>query len=356
MAPRNEFDFVIVDCSNLAYRNWWNNRFRKTSQDVFCGLEYGFVQAVTMLARNWYPARPVLVWDGEPVRGLSLFPRVTDEISGKASGYKAERKEPEDKTNEPDWGIRLGSLRERLRSLVYTIYHKDNEADEQIAFFVQKAELFGFSSIIISNDEDLHQLVSDHTHVLRLARNSGEENVIWGEEEMSTHWGVPPRKLPLRWAIEGGGSMTGIPRIPKTVIVSMVNQCESLEDLFALIDDGKGFQTVLQMDKFRAGKENIERNYRLLNLQDLENKLTVLSGTDGDSSGIKRLCSILEMDHFVNRREWALLEEGGKRPLFSEIDAHGKAPVPASGSGDPGSSGQRRSGVDPFTSEEEDSP
>ena len=165
MAQDNSFNYVVIDCSNLAYRSWWNHRFRKTTTDIFCGLEYGFIQAIMMIARSWYPARLVLVWDGEPVRGLSIFPRIIDETTGKTYGYKADRKSPEDKENEPDWDVRLGNLREKFRPLVPSIYNKDNEADEQISFFVIRAESLGLTSLIISNDDDLHQLVSDYTYI-----------------------------------------------------------------------------------------------------------------------------------------------------------------------------------------------
>ena len=321
MSPQeNKFDFVIVDCSNLAYRSWWNNRFRKTTQDVFCGLEYGFIQAIMVIVRSWYPARMILVWDGEPVRGLSILPQVTDETTGKVYGYKAGRKTPEDKENEPDWGIRLGNLREKFRTLVPSLYHKDTEADEQIAFFTRITDSFKLTSLLISNDEDLHQLVSDYTYVLRLARNKGEEDTVWGKEEIQDFWGVEPKRLPLRWAIEGDGPVNGIPRIPKSLIVDIVNRCDSLEDLFQVIDEGSAFQTALQAEKFTLGKDLIERNYKLLNLHDVDNNLSVLEGTTGNSSSIKKLCSILEMDFFTNRREWSLMEENGRTPLFSPQD------------------------------------
>jgi 5'-3' exonuclease len=318
MNQENKFDFVIIDCSNLAYRSWWNNRFRKTSKDIFCGLEYGFIQAIMVIVRSWYPARLVLVWDGEPTRGLSIFPRITDETTGKIYGYKAGRKNPEDKENEPDWGVRLGNLRDKFRTLVHSLYHKNNEADEQIAFFTRKAESFGLTSLIISNDEDLHQLVSDYTYILRLARNKGEEDAIWGEKEIQGFWGVEPKRLPLRWAIEGdGGPVKGIPRIPKSIILDLINCCNSLESLFQVIDEGSVFQTALQKEKFTSGKDIIERNYKLFNLYSVDDNLSVLEGTIGNSSNIKKLCSILEMGHFVDRKEWNLLEESGKTPLFT---------------------------------------
>jgi 5'-3' exonuclease len=316
MHQKNSFDYVIVDCSNLSYRSWWNHRFRKTSQDVFCGLEYGFIQAIMMIARNWYPARLVLVWDGAPTRGLSICPQVTDETTGKVCGYKAGRKDPEDKENEPDWDIRLGNLREKFRVLVPSLYHKDNEADEQIAFFTRRADSLKLTSLIISNDQDLHQLVSDYTSVLKIARNKGEEDTVWGEAEIQDYWKVEPKKLPLRWAIEGDGPVNGVPRIPKSLILDMVNRCSSTEELFQIIDEKSIFQTELQREKFASGKDTIERNYRLFNLHGVDDNLSVLEGTIGNSASIKKLCSILEMGFFVTRREWDLMEESGKISLF----------------------------------------
>ena len=137
--------------------------------------------------------------------------------------------------------------------MVPSLYHKDTEADEQIAFFTRKAESLGMTSLIISNDKDLHQLVSDYTSVLKIAHNKGEEDTVWGEEDIQDYWGVEPKKLPLRWAIEGDGTINGIPRIPKALIVDMIDRCESLENMFGLIDDGSIFQTELQREKFTSG-------------------------------------------------------------------------------------------------------
>jgi len=317
MDPTNEpqFHFVLVDCSNLAYRSWWNNRFRKTSTDICCGLEFGFIQSIMAIARTWVPARMILVWDGEPVRGLSICPRF--EKDGKLYGYKADRKPPEERNDEPDWELRLDSLREKFRTLVPSLYHPDMEADEQIAFFTRRADSAGLTSIIISNDQDLHQLVSEYTCVLRIARNKGEHDEIWGWNEVQAYWGVAPWKLPLRWAVEGDGPcVEGIPRIPKVILTELVNQCNSLEEMLQKIDSGEIFQTKLQREKFSQGKSIIERNYKLMNLHGVEDNLTTLEGTVGDSSNIKKLCSILEMNFFVTRKEWDLMEENGKTPLF----------------------------------------
>jgi 5'-3' exonuclease len=323
MIQDNHFNYVIVDCSNLAYRSWWHNRMRKTSQDIFCGLEYGFIQSIMSIVRSWYPARLVLVWDGTPVRGLSIFPQVLDETTGKMYGYKAGRKSPEDKNNEPDWDVRLGNLREKFRVLVPSLYHRDNEADEQVAFFTRKAESLKLTSLIISNDQDLHQLVSDYTSVLRVNNNKGKEDIIWGEEEIQDYWGVEPKKLPLRWAIEGdGGAINGIPRINKSLILDMIDLCGSLEDLFRVIDNRSFFNTELQAEKFASGKDIIERNYKLFNLHGVEDNLSVLEKTVGNSSSVKKLCSILEMENFTNRKEWSLMEESGRTPLFSCESLH----------------------------------
>jgi len=181
---------------------------------------------------------------------------------------------------------------------------------------VRAAESYGLTSLLISNDEDLHQLVSDYTYVLRLSRNKGEEDTVWGEDDIQAHWGVEPKKLPFRWAIEGDGAINGIPRIPKSLIIHLVDRCESLEEMFQKIDEGTIFQTRLQKEKFSEGKDIIERNYKLLNLHGVDYNLSVLDGTTGNSAGIKKLCTILEMKAFTDRREWSLMEENGRTPLF----------------------------------------
>jgi 5'-3' exonuclease len=315
----DRFNYVVIDCHNLAYRNWWHNRLLKTSRHVYSGMEYGFVQGIMKIVRTWQPAIPVLVWDGESKRCMELFPPGIDD-QGKPVGYKSGRKGPKEKDDEPDWDARFDTLREAFRLLVPSIYHPDAEGDEEIASFTKYADSLGKTSLIISNDEDLHQLVTEHTFVLRYPRRKGEEEVVWGIEDVRNYWAVDPSHVPLRRAIEGDGSdwIPGIPRMPKSVIVDLVNRVQTIDELFEVVESGQVGLSPLQTEKIRAGRSLIERNYSLMDLSSQVYSPTLLPGTVGDSTAIKKLCRDLEMreNTVINRKEWNLLDNYGKIPLF----------------------------------------
>jgi DNA polymerase-1 len=302
------YDFILIDCHLLGYRSWWPVRDLHTLDGTPTGLEFGFIKNVLACARNWQPGKVVLAWDGRPERCNTIFPRFTDE-TGKEVGYKSNRQKHEDKESEPAWTPRFEVLRRAFLPLLTTVYDPCTEADEQIARFVAKAEREGKRTIIISKDRDMHQLISDNTHLVM----GGDELDVITPALVENQWGVPPSKVTLRRAIEGDSSdgITGIPRIPKDIIIKLAKDSSSLDDMIHRIRHGKYCKSDSQLTKLLNGEAVIRRNFALSELASQASyPPTFCEGTLGDSTQIMQLCKRLELNSLLARREWELFSEG----------------------------------------------
>lgn len=311
------YDYAVVDSHLMAYRNWWPVRQLKTPDGVPSGMEFGFGRGVHAVSRIW-EAKVVLVWDGIPVRCNTIFPQVIDD-KGVASGYKSGRQKHKDKREEPDWTPRLETLRRVWLPLTTTLYDPEAEADEEIARFVFWAESKNRRSLIISKDRDLHQLVSDKTHLIM----GSEDTDLYTPERVLSEWGVPSSKLPFRRAVEGDSSdaYAGISRYPKDLIVNLANDSTSIEDLLSRIGRGNYSRNGAQLDKLLNGRDVISRNYQLSQLTtQCQYKPTILPGTFGISLGVKQFYQDLGCsESFMNRKEWEILEQKANDLSF-ELD------------------------------------
>jgi DNA polymerase-1 len=321
MSLATSYDYTVIDSHLLAYRSWWPVRELRSSDGTHTGLEFGFIKNVLSIARLWQPARVILAWDGYPTRCASLFPQVKDD-TGKESGYKSGRQKHADKEAEPPWSPRLERLRHAFLPLISTLYDPRAEADEEIARFCFWAEARGKRTLIISKDRDLHQLVSDSVHLVL----GPEEADIYTPEKVEAEWGVPPKKLTFRRAIEGDSSDAvpgAVPRLPKEIICRLANDSESIDDLLLRCQQGYA-KTAKQLDNLLAGRPMIKRNWQLFELaSQAQYKPTLLPGTTGDGTALRQLVRELQCNSLLNRREWVILEEMSQDLLsdLSDLEA-----------------------------------
>lgn len=306
-----QYNNIVVDCYLLAYRSWWPVRDLTTSEGIPSGLEYGFIKNILTAARLWVPGKLVLAWDGFPKRCNEIFPKKMEQTEkGLVEvGYKSGRAGHEDKDTEPAWTPRLCRLRDCFQEVAECLYHPETEADEEIARFVFAAESRGETNIIISKDRDLHQLVSDKTHICL----GPEENLMTPEaifKEKDTPWGVPCHKIPLRRAIEGDGSdaIKGVPRIPKDVVINLVNASNDIDHMIENISKGAMFKSKTQLEKMLEGRDLIRRNYALSELQSQRNyPPNYITKSVGNTDKLMALIDELEMHSLKDRKEWFLL-------------------------------------------------
>lgn len=258
------YDYIVVDSSNMAYRQWWAVK-DLMHNGVHTGLEYGFIKKIVgYLAKN--KDKLVLAWDGKPVRCTEM-----------AGDYKSGRVKVN--SNEPSWGPRLEKLRGAFSHLCKTLYHEHEEADDQMAKFVLNNK--DKKILIVTNDKDLQQFIGSMVHV-------EADNVLLNGEKCQEKWGVPAYKIPLYKALDGDGA-DNIPKVPRlltTTKINLVNMSSSIEELVANFSHESLKEK--EREKLALYKEQVLNSYKMVNLLSLEGTHDITE-PDGDETHLRKI-------------------------------------------------------------------
>lgn len=290
------YDAIIIDAMNMAYRSWWNCRTLTTTKGteiINTGLEFGFIRSLLAYIREYQPAQAYLAWDGVPARSLAIN-----------SEYKAGRDKSKQETEQP-WAPRLERLRDIITPMVSSCYHPEMEADEIMAIFVKQQEAQEKTTLIISNDSDMFQLVSNHTHVFP----ADKEQTIVARPGVIDRFGVPPEKVPLYRAISGDRSdnLPGVPRISDEFKIQLVTEAHDIDSLIESFHRAP-YLTPRQREKLLEGSELVRKNFQIMNLRDLTGPLPIPTPATGDVGPVLQLCRELELKSLLERKEWRLFQ------------------------------------------------
>src|SRR5262249_3039052 len=109
----------------------------------------------------------------------------------------------------------------------------DYEADDVIGTIAHRMRQLGHSSVVVTGDKDMSQLVCSDIHVYDLA------NELWLDEEgVRDKFGVHPTQIPDMLALLGDmvDNIPGIPGVgPKTAKI-ILTVCTGIEDMHSLAE------------------------------------------------------------------------------------------------------------------------
>lgn len=264
------YDFIVVDSSNMAYRQWWALKDLMYN-GVNTGLEYGFIKKIVGYLKN-HPEKLYLAWDGKPVR-----------CSEMSEDYKSGRIKVNG--DEPSWGPRLERMRIAFSDIVHTLYHAEEEADDQMAKFVLKNK--NKRILIITNDKDLQQFISSTVHV----ESSG---VILDGEKCQEKWGVPAYKIPLYKSLDGdpADKIPKVPRLKTETKIRLVNMSSNIDELISNFEDKE--LTLKEKEKLALYKEQVLNSHKMVNLFALEGDYN-LTKPNGDKTALQKLITELNL-------------------------------------------------------------
>lgn len=160
---------LIVDFSNTLMRSLAVNQNLTFNGQVTGGL-YGVVHQLVLKLKTYQPSHIVFCTDSHPYLRSKYYPE-----------YKANRK----KNSKPDWfpwvKYNSESLIEFLNLVRIPIYEQAGlEADDLIAALVRRHCKEFEQVIVLSNDDDLYQLLDatneDQQHNVILSRKSGDQD------------------------------------------------------------------------------------------------------------------------------------------------------------------------------------
>ncbi len=116
------------------------------------------------------------------------------------------------------------------------------EADDLIAIAVKKAEKEGFTTIVLTGDKDIFQLVSKHTFVLTPQIGMSKEGTLYDEQKVKEKFGVDPIHIPDYKALVGDPSdnYKGVPGIGPKAALDLLGKYKTVENLYHHIDELQG--------------------------------------------------------------------------------------------------------------------
>lgn len=269
-----QYDYIVIDAYNMAYRMWWPVK-DLSHNGVPTGLEFGFIKRIVNYMKT-DPGKIYLAWDGKPVRCSTLV-----------EGYKSGRVKVNG--DEPDWTARLSRMRDAFSGLCHTLYHPEEEADEQIAKFVLANPYKKI--LIVSNDKDMQQLVTSSVHV-------ESSSTLMNPSTCMEKWGVPSYKIAMYKALDGDDSdnIKGVPRLLTKTKIMLVNMSESIDELVA--NFAHETLTVKEREKLALYKDKVILNYKIVNLANLTGSPNLYEPT-GEKFALQEIITELNFSSIV---------------------------------------------------------
>jgi len=243
---------IIVDAMNSIHKYDRNFQHLTTKAGVQTGVIYGFIKLLTTWRSN-NPGTFILAWDEQPTKQREVY-----------SEYKSNRSPKREAFYE-----QVNILKQLTEALgVAQSYAPEREADEVIGTLVLKT-FKEKQCIILSQDMDFYQLVSNRTLVIKPKSSSKEQKIIT-EKEVQERFKVTPIFVPLFRAVTGDVSdgVKGVPFINKGRLSQAILLYQNVEDL---VKDPHNIFRSKEKERLLSGKDIIYRNLQLMHLKPIEN-------------------------------------------------------------------------------------
>lgn len=215
----------ILDAVNFLFRSYYAIGSMTNPKGDSTNALYGFIRSVFKLIKEHSPTHLVAVFDG---------PENTKSRRELYSDYKIHRSGmPEDLIYQLNWAIEFCEIA-GIPSLVVP----GVEADDVMGSLAKWTEENGVTSYLCSSDKDLAQLVKPHTFVLNIHKN----NLVLDREKVKEIYGVFPEQIIDLLAMMGDSSdnIPGLPGIGPKTAASLLEEYETLENIYTQIDTLKG--------------------------------------------------------------------------------------------------------------------
>ncbi len=300
----SEKKVYLIDGNSLLYRSYYALRQLATSKGFPTNAIYGFLTTLRKIIDKDKPGWLGIVFDAP---GRKFRHDVYED-------YKAHRKPmPEDLV------VQVPKLKEVIETLRIPVFvHPGYEADDVLGALARKAEAKGFTTVIVTTDKDLLQLVDKVTFVYNPAKD-----VLLDEDKVREFFGGRPTQVADILALMGDPSdnVPGVPGIGEKTAKSLIEEFGSLDRL--LEDPGK-IRNPKVRDKLVHNLDKLEMSRKLVALEtgldvDFDPDRFVLGEPDRDAAA--RLFEELEFTSLLNEfRKAPAAAERAYKAIFEEAD------------------------------------
>jgi DNA polymerase-1 len=293
-------NIYLIDATAFCYRAFYAIRGLSTSFGQPTNAVYGFVNILNKILKEKKPDYMAVCFD---------VSRDTFRTK-KFKDYKIHRPAmPEGLSSQ------IPLIKQIISAYRIAVVEKEGfEADDVIATIVKNAKEKGLSSLIVSSDKDILQLVDEDTVVFSPYKDTG---MTYDRKTVYAHYGVEPQRITDIIALMGDDvdNIPGVPGIGEKTAKELISSFGSLEQLLHNLDK-------VRQEKIRnILKDNIERiklNKELAELNkdiEIDFNLEKLKVGKPDYKELFRLFKYLEFKSLL--KDIPLEEEGleGTRPI-----------------------------------------
>ena len=248
---------LIVDGSNLLFQMFYGmpaqimGRHGRSIHGTI-----GFVGALLKIIRMVEPTHVAVLFDGECANARAALD----------PAYKADR---------PDYSLmpEADTPFSQLPDIFQTLEHlgiryretSDCEADDWIAGYV-RAYGKDMDIVIVSQDSDFFQLISDKVNILRYR---GSSTVLWDQDHLHEKLGILPSQYAAYKALTGdtADNIRGIPKVGPKTAAALMGQFGNLDELILRIDE---IRKPSVRESIRDNIPRLRLNHRLICLTGAE--------------------------------------------------------------------------------------
>lgn len=242
-------DVLLFDAHGVIYRAYYAFPDLSTQGGLLVNAVYGFARIVLTTLQDHDPQYVAVAFD---------HPEKTHRHTS-YEAYKAQRAEMPD-----DLKPQIALVKEFVEALNIPQFELAGyEADDLIGTVTQtlqdtQPEL---SSLVVTGDKDLLQLVTDKTHVFIPSRTKGQGDVEYDPATVQEKMGVNPDQIIELKALMGDSSdnIPGVKGIGKKTAIAILQNFPTIEKLYQALENGsehpvltKGVRTKLEADKANA--------------------------------------------------------------------------------------------------------
>jgi DNA polymerase-1 len=213
----------LIDGSNYIYRAFYAIRELSNSKGFPTNAIYGFTNMLMKLCRDWEPDYIAVVFDS---KGPTFRHEVYEE-------YKANRKAM------PDELIpQIPKIKEIVSGFSMPVLEEAGmEADDIIGTLVKKYSGADVTTVIISGDKDLMQLVSEDVLMMDTMKDK-----TYDIEGVKERFGVGPEKVVEILGLAGDSSdnVPGVPGVGEKTALKLVREFDGLEGILENLHKVKG--------------------------------------------------------------------------------------------------------------------
>lgn len=247
---------LVIDLSNLSARAYFAAKQGKEDQSVIGLARHNLIKMTKTVLRECDPLRILVACDGDgPTFRHELY-----------APYKAGRSE-----KDAEYSLLQHAapaiLAEEFGAEVYA--SPGFEADDVIACLADQMLPYGFRTVVLSSDADLHQLVTETgggAGTYQLRYESGTYRVV-DVKTVTEKFKVPPHRVALAKALMGdsGDGYPGVASVGPVAAARLANQFPSVGAMYANLDKiaSKGDRSKLEA----AGETHALLMYRLAALR-----------------------------------------------------------------------------------------